>query len=264
MLSRLLSALILLLASALGAWAFLSPFLEPRRNGEGGMGGAHAADAPILFLTLLALCLIVVIANLETRRMDSRWVAILGLVVALNSVLRMFSGPGGFNAVFLLPIVCGYVLGADFGFLVGTLSILVSALLTSGVGPWLPFQMFATGWCGMLAGWLPKLPRRIEIPSLALWGALSGYLVGAVLNLWFWPYLVVPGAGPTGGSMYWAPGAGLLQTLLRYGLFYLATSFWWDTGRAAGNVVLLIAVGPPLIRLLRRFQSRFHFGIESA
>jgi energy-coupling factor transport system substrate-specific component len=262
MLSRLLSTLILLLASTLGVWAFLSPFFASRHD-PGSMESSQAASAPVLFLTLLALCLVVIIANLETKRMDSRWVAVLGLVVGLNSVLRMFTGPGGFNAVFFLPIVCGYVLGADFGFLVGALSILVSAFLTSGVGPWLPFQMFATGWSGMVAGWLPRLPKRIETPALALWGALSGYGVGAIMNLWFWPYLAVPDAGPPGSAMHWAPGVGLAQTLRRYSIFYFTTSFWWDTARAAGNVAILLAVAPPVIRLLRRFQDRFHFWIET-
>jgi energy-coupling factor transport system substrate-specific component len=261
--SNFLSALILLLASWLGVWAFLYPFfLPPPQAGMAGTGMAHTADAPLIFVLLLGLCLVVIIANLETRRMDARLVAVLGVLVGANAVLRLVPGPLGFSAVFFLPILCGYVFGADFGFLLGALSLLVSAFVTGGVGPWLPFQMFAAGWVGLAAGWLPR-PRgwpRLELAMLAVWGGLSGWLYGVVMNLWFWPYLTAP-AVDNGAAIAWQAGAGLLSTLARYGLFYLTTSLWWDSGRALGNILLIVLVGAPIIRLLRRFQQRFHFTV---
>ena len=51
-------------------------------------------------------------------------------------------------------ILGGYVFGARFGFLFGAFALLVSALITGGVGPWLPYQMFAAGWMGLSAGGL--------------------------------------------------------------------------------------------------------------
>ena len=36
------------------------------------------------------------------------------------------------------------------------LAIAVSAFLTGGIGPWLPFQMLGAGWVGLFAGWLPQ------------------------------------------------------------------------------------------------------------
>ncbi|MEE8522691.1 MAG: ECF transporter S component [Thermoanaerobaculia bacterium] len=255
----LLSALTLALASALGLWAFLHPFfglsggaLSP----SGDRAAAHAQDAPLVLLGLVGLCLLVVIANLETRRMDARVVAVLGVLVGINASLRLVSGPLGASATFFLPILCGYVFGADFGFLLASLSVLAAALLTGGVGPWLPFQMFATGWCGMISGWLPRLDGRLGIACamLAVWGGLVGFLFGAIINLWFWPYLV-----PTNTAHHWQAGIGLTETLVRYAVFYLATSSWWDAGRAVGNVILLLALGPPVLRLLRRFQRRFQF-----
>ena len=260
--SDLLSTLILLLASALGLWAFLHPFFGPpgaQPPQPGNRAAAHAQDAPFVLVTLLGLCLLVIIANLETRRMDARVVAVLGILVGINASLRLVSGPLGSSAMFLLPILCGYVFGADFGFLLASLSILVSAILTGGVGPWLPFQMFATGWCGMISGWLPRLGGRTAAACvmLAVWGGLAGFLFGAIVNLWFWPYLV-----PANPAQHWQPGIGLEQTLARYAAFYLASSSWWDAGRAIGNVVLVLALGPPLIRLLQRFQQRFQFRME--
>ncbi len=79
------------------------------------------------------------------------------------------------------------------------------------------------------------------------------------MNLWFWPFLAGPAAGPEGA---FEPGAGAWETLRRYAVFYVATSLWWDLGRAAGNVVFLILVGPPVLRLLRRFDTRFRFTVE--
>ncbi len=256
-LPQFLSTLILALASGLGVWAFLYPFFTPAARQTASEGLAHADDAPLIFILLLGLCLVVIVANLETRRMDARVVAVLGVLVSINATLRLIPGPAGFSAMFFLPILCGYVFGADFGFLVGALSLLVSGIITSGVGPWLPFQMFATGWMGLISGWLPRLSShyRLEVLLLAVWGAWCGFLFGVVMNLWFWPYLLAP----TQASTLWEPGNGLLPNLARYGLFYLTTSFWWDTGRAAGNLVLLLVLGAPVLRLLRRFRQRFQF-----
>ena len=224
----------------------------------GDPSAARSGDAPIVLLSLSGLALLLIVANLETRRMDARVVAVLGLLVALNASLRLVSGPLGASAVFFLPIVCGYVLGADFGFLLGALSILASAFLTGGVGPWLPFQMMALGWCGMISGWLPHLERpRLAWGMLAAWGATSGILFGALVNLWFWPYL---DAGSPG--LAWHADLGISDGLLRYTAFYLATSVWWDLGRAIGNATLLLALGPPVLRLLERFRQRFRFRFE--
>jgi energy-coupling factor transport system substrate-specific component len=254
---RGLSALILVLATLLGGIAFLYPFFVPQRGGSAHAFMAHSADAPVTFLILLLLCLVVVVANLETRQMDSKVVAVLGILVAINAALRLIPGPAGFTAMLFLPILCGYAFGADFGFLLGALSLLVSAIITGGMGPWLPYQMFSAGWIGMASAWVPRLRRfgRAEVVLLALWGALLGLLFGAIMNLWFWPYLIDPGVSST----QWQPGSGLWATLGRYAAFYLATSLWWDMGRAVGNFLLILLFGAPILRLLRRFQRRFRF-----
>ncbi|MEM9292195.1 MAG: ECF transporter S component [Acidobacteriota bacterium] len=263
--SRLLATGVLLLASIAGLFAFLSPFFpgqDPQRSPAAAVS-AHSDDAPLIFLVALGLCLLVIITNLETRRMDSRLVAVLGLLVGLNASLRLITGPAGMSAVFFLPILAGFVLGADFGFLLGALSLLVSAVLTSGIGPWLPFQMFAAGWTGMIAGWIPQFPKRprLELTLLALWGAAAGWLYGVVMNLWFWPFLMPPGGADEG--IHWVAGSSWLEGVQAYLAFYLVTSLWWDTGRAVGNLVLILAIGAPILRLLRRFRGRFGFWVES-
>jgi energy-coupling factor transport system substrate-specific component len=253
---RFLSTFTLLLASILGIWAFIYPFFFPQEQSD-FVSIAHADDAPFIFVLLTALCITVVVANLETQRINTSIVAVLGVLSAINAVLRLVPGPAGFSAIFFLPILSGYVYGADFGFLLGVISLLVSALVTGGIGPWLPFQMFATGWMGLLSGWLPDLSRfrRLEVVILALWGGVSGLIFGAIMNLWFWPYLFQQGQG----EMYWQPGLRLWELAGRYAAFYLATSLWWDLGRAIGNFLLILLLGLPILRLLRRFRSRLHF-----
>jgi energy-coupling factor transport system substrate-specific component len=261
-----LSAAILALTTLLGVWAFVYPFFVPPT--PGAETASHAADAPLIFLLVTGLCLVAVVADLETRRIDSKTVALLGVLVATNALIRPLQGPGGFSAFLILPILCGYVFGGLFGFLLGSLSVLVSALFTGGVGPWMPFQMLAVGWIGLASSALPqeRIARlwggRVERWVLAAWGALLGVLFGVVMNLWFWPYLAA-------GTLYspdqaWQPGAGLLDTVQRYIVFYLATSFIYDLGRSAGNVLLLLFLGPPILRLLRRFKQRFFFVVAPA
>jgi hypothetical protein len=73
------------------------------------------------------------------------------------------------------------------------------------------------------------------------------------MNIWFWPFAI--------GNLeqYWSPGISPAETIKRYALFYLATSFWWDAVRALGNIGLTLALGRPTLRILRRFQQRFTF-----
>lgn len=258
--SRALSGLILLLTTLLGVWAFLYPFFIPPTSTQ--EVGSHAADAPLVFMLVTLLCLGAIVIDLETRTIDSKTVALLGVMVATNSLLRPLQGPGGFSVFLILPMLCGYVFGGLFGFLMGSLSVLVSALFTGGVGPWMPFQMLAVGWVGLASAALPeKLMRawdgRAERWLLASWGVLVGLVFGALLNLWFWPY-IAPGTSLPDDQV-WRPGAGLLEALQRYGAFYIATSLAWDVWRSAGNALLLLFLGPPVLRLLRRYKQRFFF-----
>jgi energy-coupling factor transport system substrate-specific component len=140
--------LLTLLASMLGLAAFGYPFLLTALPSVSD-GNARLSDAPIIFGVLLPLLLLLLLAEFSNGRLNSKLVAALGMLVAINSVLRLPVGIGDSPTFFFLPILLGYVYGARFAFLHGALSVFVSALLTAGVGPWLPFQMLALGWLGM-------------------------------------------------------------------------------------------------------------------
>jgi energy-coupling factor transport system substrate-specific component len=167
---------------------------------------------------------------------------------------------GGFSPVFFLILISGYVFGGRMGFLMGSLTMLVSAMITGGVGPWLPNQMLTAGWVGLSAALAKRLVLLIhqenkpgELFILIIFGFLWGFLYGAITNLWFWPFL----SGPS--NQVFAPGAGFITTIKNYGIFYVATSLIWDATRAIGNVLLLIFFGKATIQVLRRFQKRFHY-----
>jgi energy-coupling factor transport system substrate-specific component len=82
------------------------------------------------------------------------------------------------------------------------------------------------------------------------------------MNIWFWPFLAGDGTafGATEGGV-WQPGMGVLATLRTYLTFYAVTSLWWDAWRAGGNALLLLLFGGAILRVLRRFRSRFRFDI---
>ncbi len=254
-----LPALILALASLLGLTAFLSPFFSRAVRQGGGVMLAHGNDALLMLSLVSLLALAAIIANLQGGQMTSKNLAVLGALAAVGSVLRFVPGPAGFSAVFFLPILAGYAFGAQFGFLTGLITLLASAFVTGGVGPWLPYQMFASGWVGAAAGVLPKLRAnsRREIVLLVAAGFVLGLAYGAVMNLWFWPFV----SRPAQADLYWQPGEGLIATVRSYALFYLATSLFWDVWRGLGNAILILLFGAPILRLLRRYQQRFQFVI---
>jgi energy-coupling factor transport system substrate-specific component len=133
--------------------------------------------------------------------------------------------------------------------------------------------MFTAGWAGMSAPLCRPLVSLLsracnqtkqtnqcylwsELLVLMVFGALWGLLYGAIINLWSWPYI----AGPS--ALYWQPGAGWLEAMQRYGVYYMVTSFMWDLGRSLGNVLLILAAGGATLRALRRFKQRFGFSYQ--
>ena len=246
------SSLLLALASALGLVAFGWPFLV---HTDGAENLAHAADAPWIFVMLLPLLLAIVLAELAEGVLDTKAVALLGVLAACGTALRLPSGVTGFEPVFFLLIPAGRVLGKGFGFVLGALTLFASALLTGGVGPWLPFQMIGAAWVGFGAGCLPKASGRRELAMLAAYGFVAGLAYGFLLNLWFWPI-----GSSAGSQVSYVEGARLAENLRRYWAFYLTTSLGWDLPRAIGNALLVLVAGRPVINALRRVSRRAAFG----
>ncbi len=247
---RLRSGVVLAITSVIGllmlAWPLL---LDVPADTE-------RVDPPFLFLLLLPVILGVVLAEMSEGGMDARVLAILGVLSAVNAVLRLVSaGTAGLELVFFLLILGGRVFGAGFGFVLGCTSLFASALMTAGVGPWLPFQMLVAAWVGMGAGLLPRRVRgRAEIALLAAYGVVSAYLYGLLMNLQGWPFMAgiqVPGQDST--EISYVPGSGVLENLHHFVVYTLLTSTGgWDTGRAVTNALAIVLLGPAVLVTLRR------------
>ncbi|MBA3531932.1 MAG: hypothetical protein H0T73_08445, partial [Ardenticatenales bacterium] len=93
-----------------------------------------------------------------------------------------------------------------------------------------------------------------ETVVLAAFGGLWGFLYGAIINLYFWPYTL-------GGTMNWTPGLSIAESVQRYALFYAVTSLWWDAIGAVSNVAMILLFGAAILKVLRRFQRRFYFAV---
>lgn len=256
---RASSIVVLTLASMGGLAAFLYPFLIPGLRQFADENAAHSDIAPIIFAGVTVLCLgamLITISEDHGGVARSKTVALLGVLVAIDATLRLVPSLAGASPVFLLIMLVGVVFGSSMGFQMGALTILLSAFITGGIGPWLPFQMLASGWMGMSAGWLPRLSSaRRRLLMLALFGGVWGLLFGALMNIWFWPF-TAPGAGAD-ASLYWSPTLSGGETITRYLRFYVVTSLAFDAFRAIGNILLVLALGGPILRLLERYKSRF-------
>jgi energy-coupling factor transport system substrate-specific component len=244
-------AIAIALASLAGLAMFVWPLLWHPAS-----GGAHRVDAPFVFILIMPALVAVVVAELSDGGMDAKTLAMLGVLAALGAALRpLGAGTAGIETVFFLLVLAGRVYGAGFGFVLGATTMFASSLLTGGVGPWLPFQMLGASWVGMGAGLLPRAAGRRELALLATYGAVSAYVFGTLLNLFFWPF-----ATGTGGSLSFVPGASVATNLHRFVLYCGATSTWgWDTGRAITTVLAIVIVGPALLVALRRASRKAAF-----
>ncbi|MFO7589517.1 MAG: ECF transporter S component [Acidimicrobiia bacterium] len=239
------------LVTVVGAAAFLYPFWLPASSAT---AQAHGGDAPLWAAAIAGL--VVAALALEVRRgtMNGATVAILGVLAASAGLLRLVELPGNNAGVWFLVVLAGVAFGPRFGLLLGVTAMAASAVITGGIGPWLPFQMLGLGWMGATAGLLGtatcRLEPRVEVAVVVAFGWVWGFLYGAVLNLWSWPFL--QGDGPT----LWRPGLGLVDTAQHYWSYYVATSLAWDAAGAFFNAVLLAVTGVALLRTLRRFAHR--------
>ena len=244
-----LSRLMLAMASFLGLIAFLWPFVvAPGRVGD-------ATLAPFMFGALLLLVLAIVFAGVADGGIDAKAIAMLGVLSAVGAALRpLGAGTAGIELVFFMLVLAGRVFGPGFGFALGCTTLFASALLTGGVGPWMPYQMFGCAWVGLFAGVLPPASGRREVLLLAGYGAAAAYCYGFMVNLSFWPFSLDPHS-----SIAYQPGASLSVNLHHYLIFDATTSLGWDTGRAVTTAVCIVLVGPALLATFRRASRRAAF-----
>ncbi len=139
----------------------------------------------------------------------------------------------GVQPVTVIAIVAGASLGARAGFATGALAAFVSNLFL-GEGIWTPQQMLGWGACGVVGALLAKRLRNRW--TLAAVAAVLGFAFSAMMDVWLW----------------WGFSPHTLPALITV----LARGVWFDASHAIGNVVIALAAGPELRRMLDRYGAR--------
>ncbi len=129
------------------------------------------------FVALLSLVLF--IAGFEKKQTGTRRMVIVSVMIALSIVGRFIPF---FKPVTAITVICAIYLGGESGFLVGSLSALLSNFYF-GQGPWTAFQMLAWGLIGLVAGFLAK-PLSKSRAALLIYGILSGVAFSLIMDIW--------------------------------------------------------------------------------
>jgi energy-coupling factor transport system substrate-specific component len=190
---------------------------------------------------LLALVLAGGFAWYERSRPPARIVALVAALAALAVAGRLVLAPiPNVVATTDVALITGYAVGPGPGFAVGALAAAVSNLWL-GQGPWTPWQMAGWGMVGLGGAGLAVLTRRrMGRAGLAAACGIAGLAYGALLDL----SVMVTYGGE--------------QSLDRY-LALSARGIPFNVAHALGNVVLALAAGPALVRMISRYRSRFEF-----
>jgi energy-coupling factor transport system substrate-specific component len=161
-------------------------------------------------------------------------IATLGAAAAAGRVL--FAAIPGVQPVTVITVVAGAALGARSGFAVGAVAAFVSNFFL-GQGAWTPWQMLAWGACGVAgAAAAPLLQRRY---ALAAFCFVLGMGFSALMDVWNWLAFYDEHTWQTFVATH-------------------ARGLPFDLSHAIGNVLIALAAGPELRRLLDRYARRLH------
>jgi energy-coupling factor transport system ATP-binding protein len=194
------------------------------------------------FVSLLVLleCMLPFFLLFEGRKPKARELVVIAVLCALGVAGRaVFFMLPQFKPVMALTIVAGVSFGGEIGFLVGAMTMLTSNMLF-GQGPWTPWQMFAMGLVGFLAGVVFHSgllrPKR---GALAVFGAVCAVVVyGGLMNF--------------ASAILW--GGGLNLGIL---LSFYATGFPMDCVQAAATAVFLWLGAEPMLEKLERLRVKY-------
>ena len=203
-------------------------------------------DRKYLFISMMTAVLscIPFWTSLSRGKYSAKKVVLIAVLVAIatagRSVFFMFPGIKPMAAV---VIVTGISLGAEAGFLTGSLTMLLSNMLF-GQGPWTPWQMFSMGLIGLLAGLLAAAgkERMEKRSSLCLLGLISPLVI-------------------YGGIMNFASLLMMSYTINKESIIAIYLSgIPMDLLHAVSTVVFLAVGGKPMLEKIERVKKKH--GIE--
>jgi energy-coupling factor transport system substrate-specific component len=252
---RARSIIVFSIASMISAYCFLWPFFLNAHS------SAHHVNNQIFSLVTVPIALGILIVEISNQRLDAKSVALLGVLAALTAALRpLGAGAVGIEPMWFILILSARVFGPAFGFILGILAMFVSAFITGGFGPWLPYQMFAAGWVGFGAGLLPQrmgkrlIRGRTEIAILALYGIFAALLFGLLMDLQFWPWAL-----GSHTQLSYIAGGQISTNVHRFIIYHFASSMAWDIPRAFVTSTLTILTAPAVLFAMRRTKRRASF-----
>jgi energy-coupling factor transport system substrate-specific component len=196
---------------------------------------ALAPDQAGFPLLLAAMGLLVAgAAWLETGSGASKEIVLVATLAAVAAAGRvLFAAIPGVQPVTVIVVAAGAALGARAGFATGALAALASNFFL-GQGPWTPWQMLGWGACGLAGAALaPLLRRRLVFAAVCF---VLGFAFSALMDIWFW-------------VSFWPHTWQALAVVFGQGV-------WFEAAHAVGNVVIALAIGPELRRLLERYARR--------
>ncbi|CEO89512.1 conserved membrane hypothetical protein [Syntrophaceticus schinkii] len=197
----------------------------------------------LISIILMVLACVPFYTAYEKKEGDIRRMVIVATMTALAVVGRFVFAPVPyFKPVTAIVIITAIYLGSEAGFLVGSLSAIISNIFF-GQGPWTPFQMVAWGVIGLIAG-IPPMKRFIKTkPGLIIYGILSGILFSAIMDIW----TVLSYDGTFSWARYLAAQIMAIQVTITY---------------AISNVVFLLIGMKPIGTKLERIQIKHRIFIN--
>ena len=208
-------------------------------------GVARLGDKKYFFISLLVLleAMLPFFVSFEDRKPKVRDIVTLAVMCALAVTGRtaFFMLPN-FTPVMAIVIIAGVAFGCEGGFITGAMTMFVSNFIM-GQGPWTPWQMFAMGLVGFLAGLFfagsSVRTRNMTKLGLCIFGALMCIVVyGGIMN----PASVI----------MWQPNVNFSMIMASY-----VTGFPFDLAQATATVIALWLVARPFLEKLDRVRIKF-------
>lgn len=208
-------------------------------------GVARLGDKKYFFISLLVLleAMLPFFVSFEDRKPKVRDIVTLAVMCALAVTGRtaFFMLPN-FTPVMAIVIIAGVAFGCEGGFITGAMTMFVSNFIM-GQGPWTPWQMFAMGLVGFLAGLFfvgsSVRTRNMTKLGLCIFGALICIVVyGGIMN----PASVI----------MWQPNVNFSMIMASY-----VTGFPFDLAQATATVIALWLVARPFLEKLDRVRIKF-------